>query len=334
VFKVAMAVAVAGLAVAYEQRARPPSPLGRSESEAKASAPAMRLIGHRGPVVAVASTVGDQWLVSAGTDATVRVWSADSGALVRTIVLTEGAVTAFAVDGQRALVGHKDGTVTLWDLENAKKLATFRHGSETVTSVAFLGDRLVAARRDGGIALLDLAAPETPAALLDGQQSGGYLIAAARAQELLIAAGLDRTVRLWQGVEPQLVRAFHLTDDSAAVDIAPDASYVAVGSVDGIVRVQRRPELQGPGAHAVQTFKAQDGGLTAMALGPAGLLASAGEDGSLKLWILHPRRVVRGLEGGRVRTLSFSRDGRRLLAGGEDGVIRVWSVTVPPFGAT
>jgi serine/threonine protein kinase len=331
-FRVAMAVAVSALAVAYEQRAIQspaggPSPVS---SEASALAPIMRLKGHRGPVIAVASTVEDQWIVSAGADATVRVWSASSGALVNTIDLPEGAVTAFAVDGQRALVGHQDGTVALWDLENGKQLATFRYGSAPITSVAFLGDRLVAARRDGGVALLDQGAPQTPAVLLDAQQSGGHLIAAARSRGLLVSTGFDREVRLWRGPEPHLVRTYRLTADSTAVDIAPDASYVAGGSVDGVVRVQRGPALRGARADAVQTFKAHEGRVTALALGPSGMLASAGDDGSLKLWILHPQRTVRALEGGQVRTLSFSRDGRCLLAGGQDGVIRVWSVTVPP----
>jgi WD40 repeat protein len=102
-----------------------------------------------------------------------------------------------------------------------------------------------------------------------------------------------------------------------------------------VVRFQRSPVLHGLDAYAVQTFKAHAGRVTAVAAGPSGLIASAGEDGSLKLWMLQPRRVVRSLDGGPVRSLAFSRDGRRLLAGGADGVVRVWSVpTPPPSGAT
>jgi WD40 repeat protein len=334
---VAVACAVSAVAVAYEQRMRLSS-TGSPDAavrETKAAAPALRLAGHRGPVVAVASTVEDQWIVSAGADATVRVWSAESGGEVRTIELAEGPATAFAVDGRRALVGHGDGSVVLWDLEAAIKLATFRHGSAAITAVAFLGDRLVVASRDGGVGLLDLHAPGTAAVPLDATEGAGHLIAAAPVRGLLVSAGLDRKARLWRGPAPQLVHTWHLTGESAAVAIAPDAGYVAVGSADGVVRFERGPGLRGPDAHAVQTFKAHAGGVTAIALGPSGLLASTGEDGSLKLWTLHPRRTVRALDGGQVRSLGFSRDGRRLLAGGEDGVIRVWSMPLaPPSGAT
>lgn len=338
-FRVAMAVGVAGLAVAYEQRTRPSTPPGKAAAlgAATAAAPDMQLVGHRGPVIAVESTADDQWIVSAGADATVRVWSARSGKLQRTIMLDEGAATAFAVDARRALAGHEDGTVVLWDLDSGDRLATFRHGSAAITSVAFLGDRLVIARQHGGVVLLDAGEPEAPAALLDAHGGGGRLVATARWRRLLVSAGFDRTVRLWRGSgtgpkadrEPQLIRSYGLTGESAAVDIAPDASYVAGGSIDGVVRVQHRPAWRGPRAHALQTFKAHDGSVTAIALGPEGLLASAGEDGSLKLWTLRPHRSVRILAGGQARTLSFSRDGRRLLAGSRDGVIRVWRLASP-----
>jgi serine/threonine protein kinase len=335
-FRVAMAFAVSALAVAYEQKVRLlPSAggPGAAPSESRAAAPAMLLPGHRGPVVAVASTVEDQWIVSAGADATVRVWSAGSGAPVRTIDLAEGPATALAVDGRRALVGHEDGTVVLWGLDNADRLATFRRGGAAVTAVAFLGERFAVARRDGAVGLLDPGAPDAPVALT--HESGGYLVATAHARTLLVTAGFDRTMRLWRGLEPRLVRIYRLTGDSAAVDIARDASYVASGSAEGVVRFQRSPGSRGPGAHAVRTFKAHTGRITAIALGPSGLLASAGEDGSLKLWTLHPKRVGRALDGGQVQSLSFSQDGRRLIAGGKDGVIRVWPVTVPPSsGAT
>jgi serine/threonine protein kinase len=330
-FRVAMAVLVSCLAVAYEQSGKPSaSSVSAVPGEARSAGFILQLVGHRGPVVAVATTVEDQWIVSAGADASIRVWSARSGEPRKTINLPEGAATALAVDEQRALVGHQDGAVALWDLESGKKLATFQYGHDPITSVAFLGDRLVAARRDGGIALLDSEAPQTAAVMLETQDSGSHLVAAARSRGLLVSAGPDRTVRLWKGRDPQLVRTYRLTSEGAAIDIARDASYLAGASVDGVVRFQRSPGLRSPYLHAVQTFKAHDGRVTAIALGPSGVLASAGQDGSLKLWALHPQRLMRALDAGRVRSLSFSRDGQRLMAGDQDGVVRVWAVGAPP----
>jgi WD40 repeat protein len=137
-------------------------------------------------------------------------------------------------------------------------------------------------------------------------------------------------VRLWRAPGPQLARTYRrLTDDITAIGIAPDGGYVAGGGSDGIVRVWTGPAWRSAPTRSVQIFKAHDGRVTAAALGAGGLLATAGEDGSVKLWTLRPARVMRAAAGGRVRTLSFTSDGRRLFAGGEDGTIRVWTLAQP-----
>ena len=332
-FRIAAAVAVSSLAVAYQEstrRSAAPDP-GAASSKVAAALPAKELVGHQGPVIGVGSADRDQWIVSAGADATIRVWSATSGALVRTIDLGEGAVTAFAVDARRALVGHKGGTIVLWDLERGERLATTQLGSDAITSLAFLGQGFVAARQDGSLAVFESETPATPVALLESTEHGGHLIAAAHTRSLFVSSGFDRTVRLWRAPGPQLARSYRrLTDDVTAIDIAPDARYMAGGSSDGIIRVWANPALRSVQPRAVQTLKAHEGRVGAIALGPSGILASAGEDGTVKLWSLNPARIIRVLPGGQVRTLSFSRDGRRLLAGGQDGLIRVWSLTLPP----
>ncbi|HEY1245011.1 MAG TPA: protein kinase [Hyphomicrobiaceae bacterium] len=333
VFRVAVAVSVTSFAVAYQERVLgtpAPGPTTASSDGAPA-APVMQLVGHQGPVIAVASADEDRWIVSAGADATVRLWSGSSGAPVRTIELSEGAVTAFAVDERRALVGHKGGVIVLWDLERGERLETLRHGTDAISSVAFLGDGILAASQDGSVALFDAGTPSAPAALLDGQEGGGPLVAAAHTRSLFVATGFDGTVRLWKAPGPRLARTYRrLADDITAIDISPDASFVAGGSSDGVVRVWPNPALRGQRLPPVQAFKAHEGRVTAVALGPPGALATAGADGSVKIGSLRPARVTRSLNAGLVRTLSFSRDGRRLFAGGEDGVIRVWSLPALP----
>jgi WD40 repeat protein len=279
----------------------------------------------------VAGGDADRWIVSAGADATLRLWSAGSGALVRTIELKEGPVTALAVDGRRALAGHKGGIVVLWDLEHGEKLATIRHGTDTdtIVSLAFIGatDAFAAARQDGTVALFQLGAPAAAGTLLDGQGSGGPILAAAPSHGVIVSGGFDGTVRLWRTEGPSMVRTWrHGTSDLAAIDISPDGAQIAGGRDDGIVLVWPSASQRSRG---VRRLKAHDGRITAVALGPEGTLATAGEDGRVKLWNLHPEPSARALGLGRVQALSFSRDGRRLYGAGQDGVVRVWSLAAP-----
>ncbi len=333
-FRVAAGVAIASLAVAYQESAlRPAARSGPASSDTPLTR-AMQLAGHQGAVVAVAGGDADRWIVSAGADATLRLWSAASGALVRTIALPEGPVTAFAVDERRALVGHQGGTIVLWDLEHGEKLATLRHGTDPVVALAFVGgtDAFAAARQDGSVALFRIGTPAAAGALLDRKESGGPMLAAAPARGLIVSGGLDGTVRLWNAEGPRVVRAWrHRAGDLTAIGISADGAYVAGAGADGSVRVWRNTPLRGVRARLGRRLEAHEGRVTALALGPQGMLATAGEDGSVKLWSLRAEPGVRALGEriGRVQALTFSRDGRRLYAAGEDGIVRVWSLATP-----
>jgi WD40 repeat protein len=84
-----------------------------------------------------------------------------------------------------------------------------------------------------------------------------------------------------------------------------------------------------------RSFKAHEGRVTALAFAPSNdrMLASAGDDGQVKLWDMRGRGTPRVFRGhtGPVHSLVFSADGRRLLSAGHDGVIRIWSnLALPP----
>ena len=83
-----------------------------------------------------------------------------------------------------------------------------------------------------------------------------------------------------------------------------------------------------------RTLEAHQGRVTALAFAPnGGLLATAGEDGDVKLWnVRSGRGTPRTLRGhtGPVRAVSFSADGQRLISAGQDGAIRIWSTVASP----
>lgn len=67
----------------------------------------------------------------------------------------------------------------------------------------------------------------------------------------------------------------------------------------------------------------------ALAFSPQGtLLASAGRDGTVRLWELATGRAQHVLEGHRdeVNTVAFAPDGSRVASGSDDGTIRFWDV--------
>jgi WD40 repeat protein len=328
-FKVAAAVAIASLAVAYQQETTPRTEArgaGIVSSQSADLAQSMQLVGHKGAVVAVATSDEGRWIVSAGEDATVRVWNAGSGALVRTIELDEGAPTALAVGERRALAGHKGGAIVLWDLERAEKIVTFQLGNAAIASLAFTADpsTFVVAAQDGTVALLDRRAPSAPVVLLDGRDGAGLIVTAARSRDYVATAGAERTIRLWRADGPNLVRTYRgAASEITALDISNDGRYIASATAEGTINVWSNSS-----SRAVRNLKAHPARIPSIAFGPDRLLATSGEDGKIKLWNLRAGRVVRALGGsnGPARALHISPDGRRVMAAGRDGLIRVWSL--------
>ncbi|KAB2916084.1 MAG: protein kinase [Hyphomicrobiaceae bacterium] len=332
-FKLLVGIGIASLAVAYQEKL--PHYEGRGatvvSSQSADLAQVPRLVGHKGAVTAVASGDQGRWIVSVGSDGTMRVWNAGSGALVRTIELDEGPATAFAVDDRRALTGHKAGAVVLWDLERAEKIGVFQQREAPVTAVAFTGDpnRFAAASLDGTVVLLDERAPSAPADVLEDQEAAAQLISAARASGLMVSSGQDRSVRLWRIETHSRLRTWRgQSEGITALDIAPGGRAIAGGGADGSIRL-----WSAYSSRLQRSLRAHEGRVAALSFAPGDrLLASAGEDGVVKLWNLRYGRTARVFRGhaGPVRAVGFTADGRRLISGGQDGIIRVWSTLPAP----
>ena len=291
IVRVAVAVGVASLAVAYQENVlRSASPAAEAApSELAAPAPVMRSSATRARRRRGERATRTGWIVSAGADATVRLWSGTSGALVRTIELSEGAVTAFAVDARRALVGHKGGTIVLWDLEQGERLATVQHGDEAITSLAFLGEGFVAARQDGSVALFEAATQATPAASSTARMAAVRWSPRRTPAACSSRAALDRTVRVWRAPGPRLARTYQAWRTTSPPSTLPPtaamwrAAAATASSESGPTRPcarlagAHRPDAQGP-RRSRDRDRAR----------PAGALATAGTDGSVKVWSLRP----------------------------------------------
>jgi WD40 repeat protein len=87
----------------------------------------LTLVGHAGPVRAVAVAPDGRRALSASSDRTLKVWDLDTGAVQCTLAGHAGPVRAVAVtpDGRRAVSASDDATLKVWDLDSGRIVASF-----------------------------------------------------------------------------------------------------------------------------------------------------------------------------------------------------------------
>src|SRR5690606_26117162 len=176
VFKLLVGAGIASAAVAWQEDL----PKVQSRGSAVTSSYSVenllvgQLKGHQGSVATVNYSDDGRWIVTSGSDATLRIWDVANSNPLRTMHLDDGPAVTVALSGRRALTGHSNGRIVLWDLDHAEKKSTFQRNEAGIWSVAFSPgkpDRFAAASHDWKVALWDLRTPSAPVHIFDGHES-------------------------------------------------------------------------------------------------------------------------------------------------------------------
>jgi cytochrome c len=275
-----------------------------------------------------------------------------------------GPVRALAIsaDGQIAISGSFDSTAIRWSLMRNAAEQVLRFHSDAVNAAAWLRDgRAATAGADGRIAIWTSGKTE-PDAVLEGHTAPIVALAASPDGAALASASWDHTVRLWPlaGGTPRVLDQH--TQNVNGVAFSADGRALISVSYDQSVRIWPLTGAQTPtvvpmptplnavaaggdgeiavgGADGKVYFLAADGGrvgevtagprpVISIAISPDGArLAAAGIGGAVAVIDRKTRNLARTLVGPGlpVWSVAFMPDGRTLLTGGADNIIRRWN---------
>jgi cytochrome c len=289
-----------------------------------ASPAAAQLRGHGGPVRAVAISADGQFALSGSFDSTAIRWSLTRNAAEQVLRFHADAINAVALlgDGRAATAG-ADGRIAIWTSGRTEPDAVLEGHAAPIVALAVSpdGGMLASAAWDQTVRLWPLGggAPR----VLEGHTQNVNGVAFSADGKALISVSYDLTVRIWPlsgGASPAVIT---LPAPLNAVAAGKDGE-IAVGGADGKVYF-----LNASGALAGEAA-AGPRPVISIAISPDGaLVAAAGIGGSVAVIDRKARTLARTLVGPGlpVWSVAFMPDGRTLLTGGADNIIRRWNAT-------
>jgi RNA polymerase sigma factor (sigma-70 family) len=240
---------------------------------------------------------------------------------------TDGVmVVAFSPDGKRALsggvcYGDRDPTARLWDVTTGKELQKLEGHTEGVYSLAFLacGKKAVSGSCDGTIRIWDL---ETGKELkrYEGHEGTVYGLDVTRDGKLLLTGGEDSTVRLWDLGTGKEVRRFAGHEGKVrAVAFSADCKQAASGTIlgDATLRIWDVETGKEVSKYTVAATPARNRRGTG--------IFKTGGFGGYALYGFGPFPFAD--EPGGIASVAFSPDGKLVLAGCMDNVLRVFELS-------
>ena len=301
---------------------------------ASAAASAANLVGHGGPVRAIAVAEDGRTALSGSFDYSMILWRLDGPASADEWIFDDhdGAVNAVAfVDGSdRALSGSDDGAVRIWNLAGRELVYRFEGHTQKVVALALSPDGRIAASAgwDRTVRLWDLEELR-PLTVLHGHTGNVNAVAFSVDGTALYSASYDGTIREWRVRDGAFVRIVY--DHGWGVNVLqrlPGSGMLLFGSLDGTVGL-----VDPGGDDAVRILDRREGPVLAIAVSSQDALAAAGgADGHITVWSTEDWSETFRHENpyGPIWALAFSGDGHSLYYGGLDDYIVHLALDRPP----
>lgn len=287
-----------------------------------------RWTGHTQGVRALALSPDKQWLVSASSDRSLRIWNVSTGKLTKTIdqahtlpinhlTFRPGGTPWFASAGD-------DGAVKLWDISTGTLLHTLTGITGRVMETAFTttGDILLAVGEDKLPRYWAMADLKQPAKTLSGHTDRVLTIAVDPKGQTIATGSMDRRIRIWKASDFSL--ALEINNHLGAIRalaFSPDGKWLASASYDRTIKIWDVAT-----GNRLQTLSQHLGPVTQIEFVSPTQLRSIALDRSIRLWDIQPVTSLQFLQGhtDEVRAVAYSPNGTLLASASKDKTIRIW----------
>ncbi len=297
----------------------------------------LSLTGHTAAISSLVFSHDNRFIVTGSNDKTAKIWDTETGKEIGTLSGHTAAIWSVAVspncfeEGSYIATGSGDKTVKIWNIETGKEVATLKGHTAVVRSVSFspvCSDKIqLASGGEDRMAIVWDIKTGKEVATLEGYNSKIWSVAFSPDGRQLAVGHEDQLAKIWDlklGKETISLAGSKKSVRSVAFSPpTPDdplgGRWLATGGYDNSASVW---DLTGKDLFTLEGHEAP---VRSVVFSSKGQLASASDDGHIKLWNADENKAIKTLasESFPVRCVAFSPDGNKLAAGTDDGVVKI-----------
>lgn len=281
------------------------------------------LKGHDDHVVTCLQFDGVR-IVSASDDNTLKVWSAETGKLIRTLVGHTGGVWSSQLSGNIVVSGSTDRTLRVWNADSGECIHVLQGHTSTVRCLSMYGNDVVSGSRDGTLRVWDVVEGVCQHVLI------GHAAAVRCVQyngKYVVSGAYDYLVKVWD-VETEICLHTLTGHSNRVYSLQFDGKYIVSGSLDTSIRVW--DAMTGQVLHTLLGHQSLTSGMVLK----NNYLVSGNADSTVKIWDIVSGKCLHTLSGpnkhqSAVTSLQFN--SKFVVTSSDDGSVKLWDIKTGEF---
>lgn len=308
-----------------------------SNEEFKSNEALFTLIGHKAAISAVAITNNNKFIISGSDDNTIRIWNYITNDCHAIFEGHQDWVTGVAISANDEYIfsSSKDNTIKIWNISTTECAFTLQDHENKVSCLAVTGQHIVSGSYDETLRIWSMPTREC-LFTLENHKDHVNCVIIAKNQDFVISCGDDHHIMLWNPTTNKFIRSL-TGHDQKVTCLTIWNDYLISGSSDNTIKIWNINSSCSCSCSfsccccCTQTLEGHKGTIHSLSISDDGTrLYSGSEDKTIKIWyskfINGNTLLIKSINTESVVTCTTLMNGRFLLGGCSDGIIRAWLI--------
>ncbi|KAJ9137050.1 Sulfur controller-2 protein [Pleurostoma richardsiae] len=306
--------------------------------------------GHSNGVCCLQLSSDDSVLATGSYDATIKIWSVETGEEIRTLKGHTRGVRALQFDDNKLISGSLDATIRIWNWHTGECLSTLLN-SAGILSVHFDGELLASGSIDHSVKVFNFDTKQT--FCLRGHTDWVNQVRICPESRTVFSASDDCTVKVWDLDTKQCIRTYighvghvqqcllmpatyepddeptEANDNTDSVSVSSGRS--ATGSANGNTTTNNPGAAQqengvaiAPEDNPVAFYGSSYAGDNSDRPLPPRYMLTGGLDSTIRLWDVLTGKCLKTYFGHVEGIWGLCGDSMRVVSGANDGMLKIW----------